>query len=97
MDQFSFVNKSIEISSSKLKIGNTNYIFSVIYRPNSKHIAVSEFTNIINELLATETFRHNKTILIGDFNINLFEHATHLPTNLFLNTMQTLNYFPHIA
>ena len=97
LSQFSFINRNIEISSTKLIIGNTSYIISVIYRPNSKHIDVNEFTNIINELLAAETFKNNKTILIGDFNINLLEHATHLPTNLFLNTMQSLNYFPHIA
>ena len=30
------------------------------------------------------------------FNINLLDHSIHLPTNIFINTMQSMNYFPHI-
>ena len=97
LNQFAFINRNIEICSVRLKIENTDYIITVIYRPQSKHIAVNEFSDIISELLTNEIFRHNKTIILGDLNINLLEHATHLPTNLFLNAMQTLNYFPHIS
>lgn len=94
---YSFINENIEICTSKLELGNTKYIISVIYRPNSKHIAVNEFTNFMNELLNNDIFRHNKSIIIGDFNINLLEHSSHLPTNLFLNSLQSLNFFPHIS
>lgn len=94
---FSFINEDIEICTTQIKLADSKYIISAIYRPNSKHIAVNEFTNIINELLNNEIFRLNKSIIIGDFNINLLEHSTHLPTNLFLNSMQALNYFPHIS
>lgn len=97
LHQFHYVDDNIEICSCKLEIENTNYVISVLYRPRSKHIAVNEFTNILNEILTNEIFRRNKTVLVGDFNINLLEHSTHLPTNIFLNTMQTLNYFPHIS
>ena len=97
LPQFSFINDNIEISSVKIEVDNSDFIISVIYRPNSKHIAVEEFTNVVNDLFTHEIFRHNKSIIIGDININLLEHSTHLPTNLFLNTMQSLNYFPHIS
>lgn len=97
LEQFCFINRNIEIFSSKLKVGDTTFIISVIYRPQSKHIAVDEFIHIINELFSKETFKCNKTIILGDLNINLLEHATHLPTGLFINAMQTLNYFPHIS
>ena len=97
LTQFSFINDNIEICSAKVEVDSSKFIISVIYRPNSKHIAVEEFTNVINDLFSNEIFRLNKSIIIGDININLLEHSTHLPTNLFLNTMQSLNYFPHIS
>ena len=95
--QFCFINENIEICTSKLELGLSKYIVSAIYRPNSKNIAVNEFTNNMNELLDNEIFRLNKSIIIGDFNINLLEHSSNLPTYLFLNSMQALNYFPHIS
>lgn len=95
--QYSFINDNIEIFSAKIELDNSKLVISVIYRPNSKHIAVEEFTNIMNGLFSNDIFRLNKSIIIGDFNINLLEHSTHLPTNLFLNSMQSLNYFPHIS
>ena len=97
IQDFTFVNDDLEICTIKLKSTTPNYVISVIYRPNSKHIAVQEFTNIFNDILSQDLFKTNNTILLGDFNINLLEHATHQPTNLFLNTMQSLNYFPHIS
>lgn len=44
-----------------------------------------------------EELRHIKSNIISHFNINLLEHSSHLPTKLFLNSMQVLNYFPHIS
>lgn len=97
LNQFCIINENIEICTSKLTLGDTHYIISVIYRPNSKHIGVNEFTTTLDDLVNNESFRRNKSLLIGDFNINLLEHSSHVPTNLFLNSMQTLNYFPQIS
>ena len=97
LNQFCFINDNVEICTTKLILGDSNYVISIIYRPNSKHIGVNEFTSYVNNLLNNDVFRLNKSLLIGDFNINLLEHSTHVPTNLFLNCMQTLNYFPHIS
>ena len=97
LNQYCYINDDIEIFTFKLKTSNLTYTISVIYRPNSKHEKVNEFTSAINEILTNATFRSNKSILLGDFNINLLEHATHPPTNLFLNAFQALNYFPHIS
>ena len=97
LSQFSFINDNIEIFTTIIELENSKFIISVIYRPNSKHIAVEEFTNVMNDIFSNQIFRLNKSIIIGDININLLEHSTHLPTNLFLNTMQSLNYFPHIS
>lgn len=58
MNNFSFINDDIEIKSCKIKIGHNNCIISVIYRPHSKHIAVNEFTTLLDNLLNNETFRN---------------------------------------
>ena len=42
-------------------------------------------------------FKKSKTILTGDFNINLLEHQTHADTNDFLVFMQNLFYLPVIS
>ena len=97
INEYCFINDNIEICTARLKILNFSYVISVIYRPHSKHIAVNEFTTIANQILSNDIFRCSKTILLGDLNINLLEHSTHLPTNIFLNAMQALNYFPHIS
>lgn len=47
--------------------------------------------------LSQNTFINSRTVITGDFNINLLEHEQHLPTNNFLVTMQSFNYFPHIS
>ena len=97
LEQHTFINDDLEICTIKLKTPNMNYLISTIYRPHSKHEQVSEFTTILNNLLLTDTFKNNNTIILGDLNVNLLEHSTHPPTNNFLNTMQSLNYFPHIS
>ncbi len=94
--QHTFVNETMEICSVQLNL-RTNLIISVIYRPHSKHVAVEEFSLALNDILTQNTFTKNNTILLGDLNINLLEHTSHQPTNNFLNTMQALNYFPHIS
>ena len=96
IQQYTFANEDIEMCTIKLKLPS-NYIFSVIYRPHSKHVAVEEFAHTLHDILSQDLFMRNNTILLGDFNINLLEHASHPPTNYFLHSMQTLNYFPHIS
>ena len=80
-----------------VKATNLNLIVSAIYRPHSKHENVDSFTDLMSNTLSHDTFRNHKTILIGDFNINLLEHNSHCPTENFLNVMQSLTYFPHIS
>lgn len=97
LGQYYFVDEHIELHSLKIKINTLEYVIATIYRPHSKHIDVHDFTDILIEILTNDIFRCYNTILLGDFNINLLEHTDHLPTNIFLNAMQALNYFPHIS
>ena len=58
---------------------------------------MEEFTNTLNTLLQRDIIKKNNVIIIGDLNINLLEHTSHTPTNNFLASLQTLNFYPHIS
>ena len=96
LDSLTFINDQIEINTVKITTHSFNFLVCAVYRPNSKHIAVDEFTNTLNALLQ-ERAGNNNILLLGDFNINLLEHTTHPPTNNFLVNIQAINFLPHIA
>ena len=91
------INDDIEINTVEITSETLSFILCAIYRPHSKHELVEEFTNTLSALLRRDAATNKKLILIGDLNINLLEHTTHTPTNNFLATLQTLNFFPHIS
>ena len=65
LNQFCFINEHIEILTCQLTIGISKYVIAAIYRPNSKHIGVNEFTYFINDMLNNEIFRENKSLCYG--------------------------------
>ena len=97
IDSLTLVNELIEINTIKIKVSNTSYVISAIYRPNSKHQAVDEFTSFLSDLLLNDSIKKHKIVLLGDFNINLLEHTSHTPTNNYLVFLQSLNFIPHIS
>ena len=97
VEEYSYINELIELLTIKVKVCEEYYLISTVYRPSSKQIDVDVFDKMINKLLKNDIFKKSKHILIGDFNINLLEFSTHLPTNQFLNTMQNFKYIPLIA
>lgn len=97
LHDYCFINEDSELYTVKIRIDKVEHIIATLYRPHSKHIAVNNFTDIITNTLSADIFTNNKTIILGDLNINLLEHSIHLPTNIFINAMQTMNYFPHIS
>lgn len=95
MQQYNFVNDKIEMFTVQLKL--TKYlIFSVVYRPESKYVAVEEFTHALHNIFDRNLFSRNNAVLLGNFSINLLKRTSHQPTHSFLNTMQSLNYFPNM-
>ena len=76
---------SIVNANSKILIGS-------IYRPPNGNI--DEFTDQLHELLCNNRL---KTIIAGDFNINLIKSNAHLPTSRFLNTTNSLALMPTIT
>ena len=87
IEEFSYIDSEIEICTVSLKMKTTTYTISGIYRPRFKHHKVKEFTKKLSSILQHETFKKNKTLLIGDFNINLLEHNEHRETGEYLNKM----------
>ena len=97
VEEYSFVDQEIEICTVSLKTRFDKYIISGIYRPRFKHHKVKEFSKKLSTMLKQNLFKTNKTVLIGDFNINLLEHQEHNDTNDYLNKLQSLNYIPLIS
>ena len=97
LQELTILNESLEMNTIKVTDNSCNYVICAIYRPHSKHEAVEEFSNTLFAHLQKDVVKRSKTIIIGDLNINLLEHTTHTPTNGFLSTLQTLNFFPLIS
>ena len=59
---------------------------------------VNEFNvDYLNELL-DKLPKENKTIfLLGDFDISLLNYYTHLPTDVFLDSVSSYYFLPHIV
>ena len=96
IEDLTIVNDQIEINTVKINTDSHDILICATYRPNSKHIAVEEFTQVINTFLENIA-KNNKIVLVGDFNINLLEHSTHIPTNNFLANVQAINFTPLIS
>ena len=97
INEFCMCNINVELCTVRITVPNTYYSISCLYRPYSKHAKVNEFNTFIDDLLSNSFYTNNRNILTGDFNINLLEHVTHPPTNSFITTMQSNNFFPQIS
>ena len=97
VEEYSFADAELEICTVILKFKTSKYIISGIYRPRFKYDNVKIFNKKITQMLKQDIFKKNKTILLGDFNINLLEHTEHRETSDYLNKMQSLNYLPLIS
>ena len=57
---------------------------------------VTEFNNILNNLLKKNNQAQKAVFLIGDFNIDLMHYNEHKPTNEFLDSLASNSYLPYI-
>jgi exonuclease III len=83
----------IELEAASIN-NPTNLILGVIYRVPGTD--VSEFNNILSDTL-TKISNENKSCLhTGDYNINLLNAETHLPTSQFVENNFTNSFLPNI-
>ena len=57
---------------------------------------VTEFNNILNNLLKNINQEQKAVFLLGDFNIDLMHCNEHKPTNEFLNSLGSNSYLTYI-
>ena len=71
----------------------SNIIVGTIYR--HPKMDVTEFNNILNNLLKKINQEQKTVFLLGDFNIDLMHYNEHKPTNEFLDSLASNSYLPY--
>lgn len=93
LNNLTFVSEQLEMLSLNVKYQNFEFMISCVYRPPSFSI------NDFNEILANNILplvANNKSIICGDFNVNIFNPHNHNCINNFITTMASHNYYPII-
>ena len=98
-DDMSYVSDVMEVLSveiSKQDISTRkDVIISVVYRPPNTD--VTAFVESLQELLSKVKKENKLVYLMGDFNINLLESESHVPTSEFLENLYSHSLFPMIT
>ena len=91
------IYKKFELESTFIEIINpkkSNIIVGAIFR--HPKMDVTEFNNILNNLLKKINQEQKTVFLLGDFNIDLMHYNEHKPTNEFLDSLASNSYLPYI-
>ena len=89
--------KKFELESTFVEIINpkiSNIIVGTIYR--HPKVGVTEFNNVLNNLLKKINQEQKIMFLLGDFNIDLMHHNDYKPTNEFLESLASNSYLPYV-
>jgi hypothetical protein len=78
-----------------IKLSESKHCIGVIYRPPDTNM--NEFTVEYEQLLSKLSATKKKLTITGDFNINLLNFETHLPTENFLNNLYAHFLYPTIT
>ena len=93
--EFSDVIESLFIEISKTDINTeNNIVIGVVYRPPGGNI--DDFNGVISNILDRIKTEKNILYLAGDFNINLLNADSHVPTSNFLDIIYSVSLFPLI-
>ena len=91
------IYKKFELESTFVEIINPkilNIIVGTIYR--HPKVGVTEFNNVLNNLLKKINQEQKIMFLLGDFNIDLMHYNDYKPTNEFLESLVSNSYLPYI-
>ena len=93
VDNLSYCSDLIEICTVEMDLIEQDKIFlCCIYRPHSS--TIDDFTDELIRILNSETLRSKKTILMGDFNVNLLSENTDVLN--FITSLQSTSFIPTI-
>jgi len=84
----------IEVPGNQTGLGK-NCVLGTIYRP--PNTSIQTFNEKISEILHTVKSENKYIYLMGDFNIDLIQTDTHLPTSDFLEIMYSFGLFSLIS
>lgn len=93
--QSNFESLFIEIGQEQGLLKAKGIIIGVIYRPPGMN--VDDFTLILSDILDKLKLESKLVYMCGDFNVNLLQSDTHLPTASFIDAMYSASYFPFIT
>jgi hypothetical protein len=85
----------IEIPQHQCSLLKKGILIGVIYRPPG--LNVDDFTSILSSILDILKSENKLVYLCGDFNINLLQSDTHLPTANFIDVLYSASFFPFIT
>ena len=91
------IYKKVELEPAFVEVikpKQSNIIVGTIYR--YPQMDVTEFNNILNNLLKKINQEQKTVFLLGDFNIDLMHYNEHKPTNEFLDSLASNSYLPYI-
>ena len=83
----------IEINKSLLN-ADRNIVVGCIYRPPSS--SISEFNDSMKSVLCLLSKEDKHVYLTGDFNINLLDADTHIPSSEFIELLFSYSFLPSI-
>ena len=99
-----FIPRVIESQFIKIKNSKNKYtIIGNIYRPNSAPFADIKYFNqalkdILIKIKSEQSLKNaQEIIIVGDMNINLLKHSTHLETGSYLETLLENSLLPLIT
>ena len=93
LTEFTFINNDLEILSLAINNLKFNFNISAIYRPPSS--CINNFNDFLSDSFLPSVAL-SKTVVCGDFNIDLFNPHKSNPIYNFINTMAGFNYYPLI-
>lgn len=96
LSNISFVTEIIEcIFVEIITDVKPNTVIGCIYKPPQSNI--NEFNNQIFDILQIINGSNKQVFILGDFNLNLLNHESHLPTSNFLNIMLSNGLKPTVT
>ena len=85
LNELSVVTDYIECLFIKLNTTGSSYIIGVVYRPPNSDITL--FNDKINDILGQ--ISNTSCYIMGDYNIDLMKHESHMQTNVFLDSIHS--------
>lgn len=93
VDCLSFITDEVEILTLRVISSNDTFYFSCVYRPPS--FSIDSFNDILSNNILPH-FANRRTVICGDFNVNLFNPLNSNNVDNFISVFASFNFYPVI-